>query len=371
MRSRSISPSTSIKSYCSGNSDSDDSGDDTSRYAGLTEEELNEIWERRNLAYFDRRQRLLAEERERQRLQPQQQQQNVNDDDLMDSSIDSDSNSVGEEVQRDAHQRLVRPAGYRCAADDPRWRDMTSRNIMGEYDPERASREPAYRNAWISCQRLVNLNRSGVTSGGFVPSNPRLAEMMEQRRREVAQERHELEVARRQQQQQQQQFQAEAVLPPYAYASAAASSSQQEQVPSFATCTAAVQQAAEYDRLNQAHLLQQYESSHAAAQGGGYKSSSSEQSSPGEGKSAPPTSAYYTPTVENSYYMALPYPTQYLTKPVTCPRCNVLLYTSQFAKRFYCQTCCSVAAVPFQNEEARLEEKMQDVEDADYAAMTY
>ena len=66
MRSRSISPSTSIRSRCySENSDSDDS-DDTSQYAGLTAEELNEIWERRNLAYFDRRQRKLAEERERQ-----------------------------------------------------------------------------------------------------------------------------------------------------------------------------------------------------------------------------------------------------------------------------------------------------------------
>lgn len=182
----------------------------------------------------------------------------------------------------------------------------------------------------------------------------------------MAQERYQQEVARRQQQ----QFQAAAVLPPYA--SAAPSNQQEQAIPLFASSTAAAQQAAEYERLNQAHLSQQQREASAQG-GGGDKSSSSEEqsSSPSEDKSVRPTPAFYTPTAENSYYMALPYPTQHLTKSVTCQRCNCRLYTSPLAKRFYCQTCCSVAAVPFQNEDARFEEKMQDVEDVDYAAMTY
>ena len=62
---------------------------------------------------------------------------------------------------------------------------------MGDYyDPERASREPAYHNAWISCERLVNMNRSGASAGNFIPTNPRLAALLELRRLEVAQERY-------------------------------------------------------------------------------------------------------------------------------------------------------------------------------------
>eukprot|EP00984_Skeletonema_dohrnii_P024216 scaffold13318_cov80-Skeletonema_dohrnii-CCMP3373.AAC.1 len=78
-RSRSISPSTSIRSRSDSSYDSDcvESGLHP-RYAGLSEEELMNIWERRNLAYFDRRQRLLAEERQRQQHQQQQQGGDVN-----------------------------------------------------------------------------------------------------------------------------------------------------------------------------------------------------------------------------------------------------------------------------------------------------
>eukprot|EP00984_Skeletonema_dohrnii_P029917 scaffold20884_cov150-Skeletonema_dohrnii-CCMP3373.AAC.6 len=74
-RSRSISPSTSIRSRSDSSHDSDcvDSGYANPRYAGLSEEELMTIWERRNLAYFDRRQRLLAEDEERERQQQEQQ----------------------------------------------------------------------------------------------------------------------------------------------------------------------------------------------------------------------------------------------------------------------------------------------------------
>ena len=144
MRSRSVSPSTSIRS------DSDNS-DDTSRYANMTEEEVNAIWERRNLAYFDRRQRKLAEERQQQDL-------SGCDDDLVahQSSSSDSSASIQEQLGAGLHQ-LTRPAGFVCAADSPQWRAFTSRNIFGDYDPERASREPAYHNAWISCERLVNI----------------------------------------------------------------------------------------------------------------------------------------------------------------------------------------------------------------------
>ena len=62
-RSRSLSPSTSIKSHLSDNSsDSEESSADDNRYAGLTEDELYEIWQRRNLAYFDRRQRMEGQQ---------------------------------------------------------------------------------------------------------------------------------------------------------------------------------------------------------------------------------------------------------------------------------------------------------------------
>lgn len=336
MRSRSISPSTSIRSFCSDDSDSDDS-DETSRYAGMTEEELNAIWERRNLAYFDRRQRLLAEGRER------------GDDSVGHQSSSSSSASV----QRD-QQQLVRPADYICAAQDPAWRDMTSRNIMGEYDPERAAREPAYHNAWISCQRLVNMHRSGATSGNYVPTNPRLAALMEQHRHEVAHARHEEQAVQRQQA-------LGGGTDDFQHA-VVDGSAPQLNPSSFSyalSATAAAQQAAAYERFNQAHLLQQQESYTAHAHGStcSLKSSSS-QSSNSRDKSV----QSITP---QSYHMALPFMTQQLTKSVRCAQCNCSLFTNPLAKRFFCQACGSVTAVPVQCDEARFEEKMQDAEDED------
>jgi hypothetical protein len=128
----------------------------------MTEEEVNAIWERRNLAYFDRHQRKLAEERQQQGLS------GCDDDSVDHHSSSSDSSASFQEqlgaeaapsVQQRGQQRhqLTRPAGFVCAADSPQWRAFTSRNIFGDYDPERASREPAYHNAWISCERLVNI----------------------------------------------------------------------------------------------------------------------------------------------------------------------------------------------------------------------
>ena len=359
MRSRSISPSTSIRSYCSENSDSDDSGDDFSRYAGLTEEELNEIWERRNLAYFDRRQRLLAEERERQ-------QQGMSGDDSAASSNrgSSSHSSVAVQEQRvqqqQQQQRIAPPAGFICAADDPQWRDMTSRNIMGDYDPARASREPAYHDAWVSCQRLVNMNRSGAAAGNFIPTNPRLAALLEHRRLEMARERYEEETARRQQQAQWAAAQHRMIVD--------GSAPQENPSLSFASSAGVPavlqqQQAAEYERLNQAHRLQQQESAGAYAHGGNnnsVKSSSSGSSSAGEKSGVQPIN-------QTSYYLALPYPTQQLTKSVFCAECSCTLYTTPLAKRFFCQTCGCVSSARqgAENNSFDFEEKMQDAEDHD------
>ena len=170
---------------------------------------------------------------------------------------------------------------------------------MGDYNPERAGREPAYHDAWVSCQRLVNMRRSGAAAAGnFIPTNPRLAALLEQRKLEVA-------VAR--------------------------------------------------DR---------YEEGITVGKNSNLKTPSSENSA-GENSVQLPV------PVKNSYYMALPYPTQLLPKSVYCDRCNCELFTSPLAKRFFCQNCGSVACVPMPNAEASFDEKMQDAEDQDYQTTDY
>eukprot|EP00984_Skeletonema_dohrnii_P001354 scaffold427_cov130-Skeletonema_dohrnii-CCMP3373.AAC.5 len=411
MRSRSVSPSTSIRS------DSDNS-DDTSRYASMTEEEVNAIWERRNLAYFDRHQRKLAEERQQQGLS------GCDDDSVAHHSSSSDSSASFQEqldsapsVQQRGQQRhqLTRPAGFVCAADSPQWRKFTSRNIFGDYDPERASREPAYHNAWISCERLVNMHRSGASAGNFIPTNPRLAALLELRRLEVAHERYDEEIARRQQSQggaaqqhdmmvvdgssalQVQEIPSSAAAPTHAAQQAAAyeplhqshmleqqrgsvaygaaqqhnmiyGSASSQETPAFAAAVPAAvpaavqqaaQQAAEYERLNQVHrLLRQQETVAHARHGSNISQKSSLSGSSVGDKTA-------DPTARTSFSLALPFPFQQLTKYVFCDQCNCALYTTPLAKRFFCQTCGSVARVPEQGAEARFEEKMQDAEDQD------
>eukprot|EP00984_Skeletonema_dohrnii_P032532 scaffold26871_cov70-Skeletonema_dohrnii-CCMP3373.AAC.1 len=390
MRSRSVSPSTSIRS------DSDNS-DDTSRYAHMTEEEVNAIWERRNLAYFDRHQRKSAEERQQQGLS------GCDDDSVANHSSSSDSSaSFQEQLGAGLHQ-LTRPTGFVCAADSPQWRAFTSRNIFGDYDPERASREPAYHNAWISCERLVNMHRSGATAGNYVPTNPRFAALLELRRLEVAQERYAEEISRIQQQLSQggaarqhnmmmvdgssalQEIPSSAAAPTHAAQQAAAyerlrqshmlvqqrgyvaygaaqqqnmivdGSASSQEAPAFAAAVPAAvqqaaQQAAEYERLNQVHrLLRQQESAAHSRHGSNSSPKSSSSGSSVGDKTA-------DPTAKTSYSMALPFPTQQLTKYVFCDQCNCALYTSPLAKRFFCQTCGSVAGVPVQGADACFEE---------------
>lgn len=360
MRSRSISPSTSIISRSSDYSDSDDDSDDTSRYDDLTEAELNKIWERRNLAYYDRRQRKLAEAEEKER----QQQQGLSGDEPFNScSINSSSSSAHDhqgkdEVEssdppssssvRDRQQPLARPEGFLCAAGCPEWRDFTSRNIMGDCNPERARRDPGYRSGWLSCERLVNMNRTrtGTTfANNFTPTNPRLAALLEHQRLEVARERCEEEAMRRQQQQQQQ--------------------SRGFYAPS------AAQQTAKYYRLNQAHRLQQQREFAAHAQEGGNSSPKSSSSGSNAGEEIHGQSNVQPPVI--TFYLALPNPTHHLSKPVRCDRCNLSMFTAVPATQFFCQSCGCVSSVPSQDAESESlwDDKMQDAEDLDCKMSSY
>ena len=322
------------------------------------------IWERRNLAYFDRRQRLLAEERQRQ----QQQQQQGGDVSVSgEESTTTDSNEEEEphagvplelsvplsSVQRDQQERQIdRPTGFICAADDPQWREMTSRNIMGDYDPQRASRDPAYLYAWTSCQRLVNMRRSGVNPDDFIPTNPRLAALLEHRRRENAHERHEEETVLRQQQEGHSssfhQGRRRAVdQQPDTGAEGDATT-----LPGNMLAT----QATEYNRLNEVHRLQRESQA---------SSNNLKRSSSGSSREKRVTNRPHL-----SYYLALPYPTQHLTKSVMCTSCNCALYTTPVAMRFFCQTCGCLSSIPRCDDEVRYEEKMQDAEDQDAHMMS-
>ncbi|KAL7490734.1 hypothetical protein ACHAWT_000675 [Skeletonema menzelii] len=366
MRSRSISPSTSIRSH---DSDSDDS-DDAGRYAGMTEEQLNEIWERRNLAYFDRRQRKLAEEEQQQ--QQQQQQSLYGDGSVTHGSSPDSSASVQDQLaersapssssQRGQQQQPTQPAGYLCAADSPAWREFTSRNAMGEFDAERASRDPAYLNAWTSCERLVNMNRSGATAGNFIPTNPRLAALLEHQRLEMARVRYEEEAVRRQHQP---QSQGGADQHHNMMVDDRASREPGGITPSTfaASASIAAQQAAEYERLSRAHRLEQARESYAHAQPSNSPKSSTSGGSAGE-KSV-------TQTLTPSYYMALPNPTPQLTKSVICGNCNLNLYTAVPADSFFCQTCGAISATPSKGAEETHEEKMYDVDDQDFNMSYY
>ncbi len=376
MRSGSISPSTSIRSF---NSESDsEASDDTSRYADMSAEELTSIWERRNLAYFDRRQRKLAEERQQQHPDLSGGDVSVAHDSCSSNSNSSasaleqlgagfaaTSSSPHPQTQRaQQRQQLTRPAGFTCAADDPQWRALTSRNIMGDcYDSKRASREPAYHDAWVSCQRLVNMRRSGAAAAGnFIPTNPRLAALLEHRRLEVARERYEEETTvQREHQftqvgvgadQQHDNDSNNMMLDDYR-------ASQEPSPLASLSAQQAAEQAAEYERVNQEHRLQQQEfTAHAQGNNSNLKTASIDCSAGAGEKSV-------QLPVKNSYYMALPYPTQQLPKSVYCDQCNCELFTSHLAKRFFCQTCGSVACVPVPNVDSSFDEKMQDAEDQD------
>ena len=338
MSSRSISP---LSDY----SGSDDS-DDTSRYVGMSAEELSSIWERRNLAYYHRRQRKLAEaeaeEKERQQQQglsgdePMAQESSSSNNSRSSSSSAHDHLDADEGANHDRQQPLTRPEGFLCAADCPEWQDFTSRNIMGEYDPERASRDPSYRRGWLACERVVTMNRAGATADNFIPTNPRLAALMEHRRLEVARERYEEEAMRRQQ--------------------------QQSQGGDFYTASAE-QQAAEYDRLNQAHRLQQQRESASHALEGGNSRLKNSSSGSNAVEKMHGQSNVQTPV--NSFYLALPIRTQQFTKPVRCDRCNLAMFTAPPATKFFCQTCGFVSPVPSRDAESVYDEKMQDAEDLD------
>jgi len=232
---------------------------------------------------------------------------------------------------------------------------------MGDYDPERARTEHGYHRAWVSCERLVNMRRSCAGAGNFIPTNPRLAALLEHRRLEVARERYE---------EAQQQFsQVGAPQQDSNNNMIQDDSASQEPSPfeSFSTLQAPGQ-AAECERLslNQAHRLQQQGfAAHAQGNSSNLKTPSLE-SSAGE-------KSVQMPVKNNDYYMALPFPTPRLPKSVDCEKCNCELFTSPLANHFFCQMCGCVGCVPVSPNDfdADFDEKMQDAEDQDYQNMCY
>jgi len=270
----------------------------------MTEEELMNLWERRNLYYFDRRQRLLAEAEQKQEQEEQQCQQ---EDDMVEEDGD-------EEMEQS------------YASENPQWEDVTSRNIMGDYDPQRNT-DPVYQ---------VNMNRSVSSADSYIPSNPRLAALSENQGAEMARERHQEEEYR------QGNFSTHhqgggAVEEVGMEVDGGATSSTccpTHQAYS-ASVTAQAAQAAEYERLSEAHR----------------RSMSAKNSSSGKKEKS---------TKVKSYYMALPYQTQQFVKSVFCTSCNCSLYTNPVAKSFFCQFCGSISSVPRQGYE---EGKIQDAED--------
>jgi hypothetical protein len=373
-RSRSLSPSTSIKSHLSDNSsDSEESGADN-RYAGLTEDELYEIWQRRNLAYFDRRQR-MADEREGQQQQSACSSSSPNSSNEVAQQHSGGVSGSGGEVPPSrvnppaaaaaSAQTQNQTSAYGDATENPVWRDVTSRNMMGEYDPQNT--DPAYHNSWMACQRLVDMHRPEAleAANSFVPTNPRLAALLENQRIENARERYE-------QQQQLQQGSTRRRQREWSSAPSfpqdqddqgmdvdvgASSTTSSSSLPPTGTPSIAYQhQVAEYERLHQAHMLQQQRQRAAA--------NSSPKSDDSSGSSR--SSKYKTvDSAGQNCYMALPQTTRLLTTPCVCTGCNSVLFTAALAKRFYCQLCGCITSLPRMDAEACYEEKMQDAADFD------
>ena len=57
----------------------------------------------------------------------------------------------------------------------------------------------------------------------------------------------------------------------------------------------------------------------------------------------------------HSAYIATQYPTHWLTRAVFCDSCDMDVYTSPVAKRFYCIACCCISAVPEEEEKVQQE----------------
>lgn len=362
-RSRSLSPSTSIKSHLSDNSsDSEESGADN-RYAGLTEDELYEIWQRRNLAYFDRRQRMEGQQSASSSSSP-------NSSNEVAQQHSGDVSGSGGEVPPPAAAAASaqnQTSVYRDATENPVWRDVTSRNMMGEYDPQNT--DPAYHNSWMACQRLVNMHRPEAleAANNFIPTNPRLAALLENQRIENARERYE-------EQQQLQQGSTSRRQREWSSAPSfpqdqddqgmdvdedgegvgASSTTSSSSPPPTSSSIAYQQQVAEYERLHQAHMLQQRQRTDA--------NSSPKSDSSGSSRSSKYKSV---DSAGQNYYVALPQTTRTLTTPCVCTRCNSALFTAALAKRFYCQSCGCITSLPRMDAEACYEEKMQDAADFD------
>ncbi len=365
-RSRSLSPSTSIKSHFSDNSsDSEESSADDNRYAGLTEDELYEIWQRRNLAYFDRRQRMEGQQSASSSSSP-------NSSNEVAQHHSGDVSGSGGEVPPNppaaAASAQNQTSAYRDATENPVWRDVTSRNMMGEYDPQNT--DPAYHNSWMACQRLVNMHRPEAleAANNFIPSNPRLAALLENQRIENARERYEEQQQLQQGSTSRRQRELSSVpsfpqdqddqgmdVDEDGEGVGASSTTSSSSPPPTSSSIAYQQQVAEYERLHQAHVLQQRQRTDA---------NSSPKSDDSSGSSR--SSKYKNvDSAGQNYYVALPQTTKALTRPCVCTGCNLALYTAALAKRFYCQSCGCITSLPRMDADTCYEEKMQDAADFD------
>ena len=361
-RSRSLSPSTSIKSHLSDNSsDSDESSADDNRYAGLTEDELYEIWQRRNLAYFDRRQR-MAEEREGQQSASSSSPSPNSSNEVAKQHSGGVSGSSGEVPPAAAASAQNQISAYGDATENPVWRDVTSRNMMGEYDPQNT--DPAYHNSWMACQRLVDMHRPEAleAANNFIPSNPRLAALLENQRLENARERYEEQQQGSSTRRRQREWSSAPSFPQdhqdsqgmdvdVATTVGASSTTSSSSLPPTSSI-AYQQQVAEYERLHQAYMLQQRQRTAA-------------NSSPESDSSSRSSKYKSVDSAGQNCYIALPQTTRTLTRPCVCTGCNLALYTAALAKRFYCQSCGCVTSLPRMDAEACYEEKMQDAADFD------
>lgn len=360
-RSRSLSPSTSIKSHLSDNSsDSDESSADDNRYAGLTEDELYEIWQRRNLAYFDRRQRKIEEEGQRS--------SSHSSNEVAQQHSGGVSGSSGEVPPPPAAAASAQnqTSAYGDATENPVWRDVTSRNMMGEYDPQNT--DPAYHNSWMACQRLVDMHRPEAleAANNFIPSNPRLAALLENQRLENARGRYEEQQQGSSTRRRQREWSSAPFFPQHqddqgmdvgasstttTFGASSTTSSSSLPPTSY---IAYQQQVAEYERLHQAYMLQQRQRQRTAA-----------NSSPESDSSSRSSKYKSVDSAGQNCYMALPQTTKTLTRPCVCTGCNSALYTAALAKRIYCQTCGCITSLPRMDAEACYEEKMQDAADFD------
>mmetsp|Transcript_13204 Transcript_13204/g.24279 ORF Transcript_13204/g.24279 Transcript_13204/m.24279 type:complete len:356 (+) Transcript_13204:223-1290(+) len=341
--------------------DDDCSSPEPSIPEDMTEEKAMEIWLRRDSELEEERLQRVRQQRELE-LQQQppmgelaQQQQQYRGPSSPSSSGSSSSHG----------QPPAIPAARRSSAA---WDAAVSQNAMGAYDP-------AYHDAYMAYQRFINMNRPGMADA-YVPSTPGLARLIEQQREEdrlyEEQQRQELAAAQQREAQQRQALEAhqrrnaaqQGYHGSYSSHNTMGGSPLPQDVmfrrPQDAGLEAQVR---EYERLSQVHSAQNN------SQQDNYSRPPTVIATTTIGSSASTNDNDSTKKKEhnvNSYYLATPNPTQYLTKPVICYHCRADMYTHHLAKNYMCQQCCQISAVAREQDlGSGWEEKRADKEDGE------